>query len=177
MPIDTKKMISDKFTELFRQKGLDKVNVRELVAACGISRQAFYYHFRDILDVIQWGMEQKIKKISVACEASARIEDAISIYVRFFSEDRLEVNRLLDSRLRVPFQGMLTNSIQSYLKILLERIPDCPSLPPEKRDFALEFYSNGICQMLLKYSGQSDERDFLLAQRLAEIIQGKLGLF
>ena len=38
MPINTKKIISDKFTELFRQKGLDKVNVRELVEAVNASK-------------------------------------------------------------------------------------------------------------------------------------------
>lgn len=177
MPINTKKIISDKFTELFRQKGLDKVNVRELVEACGISRQAFYYHFQDILEVIQWGMEEKVKKISAVCEKTDSIEEAILIYVRFFSEDRPEINRLLDSRLREQFLTMLTGSIRDYLEIQLERIPGHPALPPEKLDFALEFYSGGICQMLLKQSGQSAQADSRLAQGVAEIIQGKLGLF
>ena len=30
----------------------------ELVALCGISRQTFYYHFEDVLDVVDWWTRQ-----------------------------------------------------------------------------------------------------------------------
>lgn len=58
MPPDTKALISETFREMVRQKGIDKVTVKSLIDACQISRQTFYYHFQDIMEVIQWSMEQ-----------------------------------------------------------------------------------------------------------------------
>ena len=37
-----KQMIAGKLVELLEHKPVDKITVKELVAACGISRQGFY---------------------------------------------------------------------------------------------------------------------------------------
>ena len=33
---------------------LDKITISDLTEDCGISRMAFYYHFRDIYDLVEW---------------------------------------------------------------------------------------------------------------------------
>ena len=58
MPVQVKPMIAEAFIRLSKQKNIDKITVKDLVEACGISRQTFYYHFQDILEVIEWSMEQ-----------------------------------------------------------------------------------------------------------------------
>ena len=35
-------------------KSLDKITINELAEDCGISRMAFYYHFKDIDDLVEW---------------------------------------------------------------------------------------------------------------------------
>ena len=35
-------------------KSLDKITINELAEDCGISRMAFYYHFKDIYDLVEW---------------------------------------------------------------------------------------------------------------------------
>ena len=54
MAVDMKQMIAETLTALLQRKSVDKITVKELVDACGISRQAFYYHFQDIMEVIEW---------------------------------------------------------------------------------------------------------------------------
>ena len=34
-------------------KSLDKITINELAEDCGISRMAFYYHFKDIYDLVE----------------------------------------------------------------------------------------------------------------------------
>lgn len=53
MPINKKEVIADAFVSLAQRKNADKITVKDLVEACGISRQTFYYHFQDILEVIE----------------------------------------------------------------------------------------------------------------------------
>lgn len=53
MSENIKEKIVYAFLEMTDKKGIDKITIKDLVEKCGISRQAFYYHFRDILDVIE----------------------------------------------------------------------------------------------------------------------------
>ena len=41
MAVDMKQMIAQTLTKRLEQKSVDKITVKELVEACGISRQAF----------------------------------------------------------------------------------------------------------------------------------------
>lgn len=54
MTVNMKQMIAETLAGLLKHKSIDKITVRELVDACGICRQAFYYHFQDLMDVVEW---------------------------------------------------------------------------------------------------------------------------
>ena len=65
MPIDMKGIIADTLLAMTKQKGIDKVTVKALIEECHISRQTFYYHFQDILEVIQAFVECKAHDLSL----------------------------------------------------------------------------------------------------------------
>ena len=50
----TKKALEDSLKKLLKVKSLDKITINDLTEECGISRMAFYYHFRDIYHLIEW---------------------------------------------------------------------------------------------------------------------------
>ncbi len=47
--------------ELLRQKPLDQLRVRELTEFCGLRRQSFYYHFKDVYDLFAWSVKRERK--------------------------------------------------------------------------------------------------------------------
>lgn len=49
--------------EISKTKSVDKITVKDLVEACHISRQTFYYHFQDIIEVIEWSVEQAFEGV------------------------------------------------------------------------------------------------------------------
>ena len=50
----TKSALAQSLKQLMADKTLDKITVKEIVARCGVNRQTFYYHFRDIYDLLDW---------------------------------------------------------------------------------------------------------------------------
>ena len=44
----TKQAIKQSFMRLLNEKPFNKISVRDIVEDCGINRNSFYYHFRDI---------------------------------------------------------------------------------------------------------------------------------
>lgn len=58
MCCNTKQKIADGVLEVLREKPLRKVTVQDIMDCKNMKRQSFYYHFRDIYDVIDWMFEQ-----------------------------------------------------------------------------------------------------------------------
>ncbi len=50
----TKQILEESLKKLMLQKPLDKITIRDLTEDCNISRMAFYYHFKDIYDLVEW---------------------------------------------------------------------------------------------------------------------------
>ncbi len=54
MSIRTKMAMEASFKKLLQNKPLDKITISDITDDCGISRMTFYYHFKDIFDLIDW---------------------------------------------------------------------------------------------------------------------------
>lgn len=52
--LKTKRYIADRLIQLTDRKRLNKISVTDLCKECDINRSTFYYHFRDVQDVIHW---------------------------------------------------------------------------------------------------------------------------
>ena len=50
----TKQDLENSLKHLMLKKPLDKITIQDLASDCGISRMAFYYHFKDIYDLVEW---------------------------------------------------------------------------------------------------------------------------
>lgn len=50
----TKKAIAFALKELLSEKPLDKITINDIAEKAEINRQTFYYHFQDIVDLVEW---------------------------------------------------------------------------------------------------------------------------
>lgn len=57
-----KREISHTLKELSKVQSLSTITVSRLCSVCGISRGTFYYHFLDMLDLMNWTAEEDIFK-------------------------------------------------------------------------------------------------------------------
>ena len=50
----TKRALEQSLKNLLQQKPLSKITISDITEDCGISRMTFYYHFKDIYDLVGW---------------------------------------------------------------------------------------------------------------------------
>lgn len=50
----TKRAQEQSLKNLLQQKPLSKITISDITEDCGISRMTFYYHFKDIYDLVEW---------------------------------------------------------------------------------------------------------------------------
>ena len=58
----TKRAITESFRALLAVKPLDKITVRDIVEDCGLTRNTFYYHYKDIYDLLSDVLESEIER-------------------------------------------------------------------------------------------------------------------
>ena len=50
----TKRALEQSLKNLLLKKPLTKITISDITADCGMNRMTFYYHFKDIYDLVEW---------------------------------------------------------------------------------------------------------------------------
>ena len=58
----TKRALEQSLKNLLLQKPLTKITVGDIAEDCGINRMTFYYHFKDIYDLVEWSCMEDARK-------------------------------------------------------------------------------------------------------------------
>ena len=58
----TKRALEQSLKNLLRKKPLTKITVGDITDDCGINRMTFYYHFKDIYDLVEWSCLEDAKR-------------------------------------------------------------------------------------------------------------------
>ena len=176
MQANTKQLIADKFSAMARQRSVDRITVKDLVEACGISRQTFYYHFQDITDVIEWSVRRASERTLRESVTAATPREALERFIASASEHGPLLMRLLSSQRREEVEQIMTDSVRGYLRELF--LVKAPKLSARTSmgdmETALDFLAFGITGILLKncLSGEVDAP--AIADRLLRLITGEM---
>ena len=71
---------------------------------CGISRQAFYYHFQDMLEVMEWSIRQMIENALQNSLQAETPQKAIAEFIAAAAEHDELLFRLLSSQRRAQVE-------------------------------------------------------------------------
>ncbi len=178
MPVDVKKMIAETFVEMARHRSVDKITVKDLVEACHISRQTFYYHFQDILEVIEWSMQREMQRMLEASLQAERPEEALKVFASL-SEDqerRGMLRRLLDSQRRDQISKIIVHAVRTYLQEMFHSKQPGLELKLSRAEWEvmLDFYAFGLTGLLLKYCVQEHMDPDVLSHCAYRLLSGEL---
>ena len=137
----TKQILEESLKKLMLQKPLDKITIRDLTEDCGISRMAFYYHFKDIYDLVEWSCLEDAPRahagkktydtwseglVQIFAEVSFTIDKSVSFIADFYKYSF--VGLMLDwikqgmkddyvdlaHKISITIHGSLTHSIENF---------------------------------------------------------------
>ena len=58
----TKRALEQSLKNLLLKKPLNKITINDIAEDCGINRMTFYYHFKDIYDLVEWSCLEDAQK-------------------------------------------------------------------------------------------------------------------
>lgn len=58
----TKQAMEESLKRLLLQKPLNKITISDITEDCEVNRMTFYYHFKDIYDLVEWSCEEDARR-------------------------------------------------------------------------------------------------------------------
>ena len=173
MPVDMKQMITETLVKLLEQKSVDKITVKELVDACGISRQGFYYHFQDIMEVIEWITSQAIQRAVDVSLAAATPQEAVKAVILTLGKNRKLIQHLMASQRRAEIERLLVGAARIYLEKVLRGKAAGLTVKPSDLEAAIDFYSYGLVGMLVENLDKKIDAD-VVADQFCRLLTGEI---
>lgn len=120
MQAEMKDTIARAAKELVIKKGVKKLTVKDIVEECHITRQAFYYHFEDIPDLLRWILDRDSERTIAEAGAMKNGEEKLQ-YLFLLAVNALPyMKKGLETNYRAEFEKILTQ----HIMYLFEQICD-----------------------------------------------------
>lgn len=174
MKEDMKALIAETFTQLLEKEDIDKITVTKLIGECHISRQTFYYHFQDIMDVLEWTFRRSTEELAQKSLEEENDIDALRVFASFIRKNRLKLEKLTYSRRWIQIEGMLVESATTFLaEMVRSRVPYI-EISYDDLEIMLRFYAAGMVGVLLQYAGKPNLNEEKMIIQIERIITGKM---
>lgn len=174
MPIDMKLVIAGTFAKLSKTKPVDKITVKDLVEECGISRQSFYYHFQDILDVMEWSIRQILNNAQQKSVQAPEAQKAIEIFIDSIVEYGDILVKLIQSQKRSWAEEYFMDAMSSCIRqVIICKKPDL-NLNHNDLQITLRFYSAGMTAVIFDSCKNKSADNKNLARQIYQILNGSI---
>ena len=125
----------------------EPVSVTSITRICGISRQSFYYHFRDIHDLHAWTLHHELVKTVRPVRGEGWRAEIQAVLERMY-ENRLLVMRAAQARGSVNIDELLKNELGIHIMRSVEEISTGLGIAPADRALIARFYTAGLVEIV-----------------------------
>ncbi len=133
----TRQELSAALRALLRQRPLDQIRVRELTELCGLRRQSFYYHFKDVYDLFAWAVQQERALLLSRLEECLTWRQALLVLLDRVGEQRAFYQTVLDQDGQAGLEEMipLKETLEAVRAYYRGRCGTPPDQAGEEREY------------------------------------------
>ena len=171
----TQMAILQAFEEMLEKMPFDKITVSAIVAKCEISSNTFYYHFRDIYDLLDaWLDQQKNRYIDKTADLTSWTDRLKVVLHEMQNHPRL-VHHIFDSISRERLERYVFTSVENQFYTYVKNHTAGMEVEDEKLRMMTSFYCYSLLGYLLKFMWSNMETDVDASiDTLGQIFQASL---
>lgn len=171
----TKQALEASLKNLMLKKSLDKITIHDLTADCGISRMAFYYHFKDIYDLIEWACIEDATKALRGKKTYATWQDGLLHIFEAVYENKPFILNAYRCINREQIENFLFQLTYSLIKGVVEEQSTRVSISEEKKKFIADFYKYSFVGIMLDWIKRGMDEDYhKIVTYICKVLQGTI---
>jgi len=170
---NSKEMCAESLKKMLEKKALDHITVKDIVEDCNISRQAFYYHFKDIYDLVEWIL---LEEVSTALANNRNIDTWQQGYchvLMWMRDNKILIINTYRSNGHEYLETFMYNILFDVIYPVVEEQANGMSVRNKHKKFIAHFYSLAIVAMGLDWvrTGMKEDPEEIVEQ-VAALVKG-----
>ena len=145
----TEKAIVETLNELLNKQTIDRITVKDLTEACGISRNTFYYHFHDIYEVLTRDFIERADALLKAHDEDESWEDMFIDGLSFLYENKTAIDHIYWSVDSDSLDKFLDKVVYHYTLSIVEEESRGGNYSDRAIALAADFYKNALLGAVL----------------------------
>ena len=171
----TKRALEASLKHLLLQKPLNKITINDIAEDCGISRMTFYYHFRDIYDLVEWACVEDAAQALAGKKTYDTWQEGFLNIFRAVQENKPFIMNVYRSVGRERVEQYLNPLIHSLLLGVVEEKSAGMEVNESDKNFIADFYEYAFIGILLVWINDNMKEDpGLIVERTNRLIQGNI---
>mgnify|MGYP005763010871 CR=1 FL=1 len=173
MPNTTKQALEASLKRMMLKKPLDKITIRDITEDCGISRMAFYYHFKDIYDLIEWAcIEDATAALQGKKTCDTWQEGLLQIFEAVLENKPFVLNAYRCIH-RDQMERFLFQLTYGLIRGVVDEKSEGVAISEENKAFIAEFYKYSFVGVLLDWIRQGMTADHtVIVRKICATMQG-----
>lgn len=171
----TKQALEASLKKMMLQKPLDKITIHDITADCGISRMAFYYHFKDIYDLIEWSCIEDATQVLQGKKTYDTWQEGLSQIFEAVLENKPFVLNACRCISRDQMERFLYRLTYGLIRGVVDEQSRGISVTEADKTFIAEFYKYSFVGILLDWIRQGMTADYHdIVRRISLTMQGNV---
>ena len=171
----TKRALEASLKKLLLQKPLNKITINDITEDCGVNRMTFYYHFKDIYDLVDWILVEDASKVLEGRKTFDTWTEAFLDILNQIQDNKVLVLNVYRSVGREQVEQYLYKLLDPMLKDFADR--ECQDITVQDGDkqFVVDFYKYALVGVVLEWVRRDMKSDpAVIVERMGRMLQGDL---
>ena len=154
-----------------------KLTIKDIVKECDITRQTFYYHFRDISDMAQWIIEREAEKFIQEASGQNDPEKIIKSFFIATIDGMPYVKKAFKTNYQDEIHAIIENEACLLFERLMKRNAAYSGLKNHERVMFMRYHICAITGILNEWTEEDSENIDEIVHQIYLMIRGGLKEF
>ena len=171
----TKRALEASLKHLLLQKPLNKITINDIAEDCGINRMTFYYHFKDIYDLVEWCCEEDASRALAGKKTYETWQQGLLLIFEAVQDNKPFILNVYRSVSREQVENYLYRITYDLLEGVVEEQAQGMSVRQEDKAFIATLYKYMFVGLMLDWIKSDMKGDpALIVERLEQVIHGSV---
>lgn len=175
MPNLTKQALEESLKKLLLVKPLDKITINDLTNDCGISRMAFYYHFKDIYDLVEWSCLEDATQALQGKKTYETWQEGLQQIFEAVLENKPFIMNVYHSVSREQIETYLFHLTHDLLYGVVQEKAKGTGISEADQSFIADFYKYSFTGVMLDWIKDGMKVDYhMIAEKMHRTMEGNV---
>ena len=155
----TKIALANSLKKLMTKKSFNKLSVRDIVDECGLTRQSFYYHFKDKYDLMNWIYYTETTRFMTSYDSLENWTDGLKDLCCYMQQNKTFYTNALNTTGQNSFPEYLNTYIRDIAISAIENSPPPEKYDRDKWEFFVSFFATAFVAFLIRWANEGMKED------------------